>query len=468
MNRNETEHKPVIGVLGIMQELYLDMFPGIVERQEKYARELTARLDPVADIRFHGAVYNRERIERGVAALTAEGCDGIMIVMLTYGASLLIVNAFRDLTLPLFLANVQPEQTVSDRWDMADLTYNQGIHGAQDTANALLRMGKTFTVFTGDWHSPAFVEAVGDFAAAAQARSVMRQSRVAVFGQMPGMGDILTDPNALMRRLGPQIDHLGTGELVSAMQEVTPSAIAAVVDECRRHFAIDPKLGDTSLEEAARLQIAIKTVLDRGRYASWTLYFNAIGLDGRFRQIHMMAASNLMAAGYGYAAEGDSNCASLMIAGRAIADDPCFTEMYAMDFPKDAFLQSHMGEGNWKIARKDRPIRLIDRPLAIGGLDNPPTVVFQGQPGPATLASLVSLAGETYRLVVTQGEILDTSELPKVEMPNFFFHPRQGIVTCMNGWLKAGGTHHQVLHLGDQRRRWAEFCRISGIEYVEV
>ena len=51
-----------------------------------------------------------------------------------------------------------------------------------------------------------------------------------------------------------------------------------------------------------------------------------------------------------------------------------------------------MGEGNWKIARKDRPIRLIDRPLEIGGLENPPTLVFSAQPGPATLVSLVSLA----------------------------------------------------------------------------
>jgi L-arabinose isomerase len=157
-----------------------------------------------------------------------------------------------------------------------------------------------------------------------------------------------------------------------------------------------------------------------------------------------------------------------MIAGRAIAPDPHFTEMYAMDFRRDAVLQSHMGEGNWKIARRDRPIRLIDRPLGIGGLDNPPTVLFQGQPGPATLVSLVSLVGERYRLVVAQGEILDTEELPRVEMPYFFFRPERGVAACLDGWLNAGGTHHQVLHLGDVRRRWAAFCDMCGVEYVEV
>ncbi|WP_237154252.1 L-arabinose isomerase family protein, partial [Oryzibacter oryziterrae] len=200
----------------------------------------------------------------------------------------------------------------------------------------------------------------------------------------------------------------------------------------------------------------------------FSIYFNEIGYDGRFNQIHMMAASNLMAEGYGYAAEGDTNCASLMVAGRAIQADPQFTEMYAMDFKLDAALQSHMGEGNWKVARKDRRPKLIDRPLGIGGLDNPPTVLFQGEPGPATLVSLVSIGADKYRLVVSQGTILDTEELPGLEMPYFFFKPDTGVKECLNGWLKNGGTHHQVLHLGDTRAKWKAYCELADVEYVEV
>ena len=51
-----------------------------------------------------------------------------------------------------------------------------------------------------------------------------------------------------------------------------------------------------------------------------------------------------------------------------------------MDWKLDSVLISHMGEGNWRIARPDRPVRLIDRPLGIGGLDNPPTPVFSAVP----------------------------------------------------------------------------------------
>ena len=49
------------------------------------------------------------------------------------------------------------------------MTYNQGVHGAQDTANAMVRAGKRFAVLTDDWKSEAFRADVGRWARAAAA-----------------------------------------------------------------------------------------------------------------------------------------------------------------------------------------------------------------------------------------------------------------------------------------------------------
>ena len=95
-----------------------------------------------------------------------------------------------------------------------------------------------------------------------------------------------------------------------------------------------------------------------------------------------------------------------------------------MDFPSDSILMSHMGEGNWKIARSDRPVRLIKRPLGIGRLADPPTFLFQYQPGPATLAPRWSRwRASAFRLVVAEGENLDSQLLPALEMPYGQFRP---------------------------------------------
>jgi L-arabinose isomerase len=127
-----------------------------------------------------------------------------------------------------------------------------------------------------------------------------------------------------------------------------------------------------------------------------------------------------------------------------------------------------MGEGNWKIARPDRPVRLIDRPLGIGRLDNPPTPVFSAVPGPATTAALVPLDGEIYRLVVARGEVLDTVELPKVEMHYFHFRPARGMETFMDDWLRLGAPHHFVLNLGDHVDRWRHVAELLDLEYEEI
>ena len=127
-----------------------------------------------------------------------------------------------------------------------------------------------------------------------------------------------------------------------------------------------------------------------------------------------------------------------------------------------------MGEGNWKIARTDEPVRLIKRSLGIGRLGDPPTFLFRYQPGPATLASLVSLGGEKFRMVVAEGSNLDLPVLPALEMPYGQFSPKSGMRDCMNAWLAAGGTHHMVMNLGLHADKWEVFCRLNNIEYVEV
>jgi L-arabinose isomerase len=142
--------------------------------------------------------------------------------------------------------------------------------------------------------------------------------------------------------------------------------------------------------------------------------------------------------------------------------------MYSLDFGKDAALMSHMGEGNWKIARKDRPVKLIDRPLDIGDLENPPTAVFSAEPGDATMISLVPIEGNNYRLVAAKGKILDTQEIQGIPMNYTFFKPDKGIKKSMDLWLKYGGTHHQVLFLGDHINKIKQLCEVLNIEYSEA
>src|SRR3954449_12844196 len=248
--------RPRIGVLGIMQALYDEMLPGITERQGAYARELGDALAGVADVEVAAPARDRDDIDRTVADFERQGLDGLLVVMLTYGPGMRVSRALSHTPLPICLANVQPVPGVTAEWDMADLTYNQGIHGAQDTANAMVRAGRPFTVVTAEWHSDAFRDTIGRGARAAAAVTRWRSLKVGVFGYaMNGMGDIRVDVHALMRSLGPQVDAVAPGDLVRAAATVPNDDVRALIADEDARFEVDARLSDAERSDHARMQL---------------------------------------------------------------------------------------------------------------------------------------------------------------------------------------------------------------------
>ena len=464
-----TLRKPKLALLALMTEGYESVFPGIIARQTKYAHELVETMSKAADVSFAGIGLNRSAIEELVKQYNAEGLDGMVIVLLAYSQGNYLTRALENNRLPLALAVVQPDQEVLDDWVELDLTVNQGIHGAQDNANIIMKSGVPCQFFAGNRHEERFVMFLSDFAKACYARSTLKNMRTAAFSRMCGMGDILTDEYAFTRVIGPEVCHDTIGSIVSRMQKVSDTEIAAQIEKDKQQHDVDLKLSYEAHAEAVRMYLAFKSYLQEKGYGAYTAHFDQFADDGRFKQLPLYAASNLLAEGYGYAAEGDYMCASMVAAADALgSNDANFTEMYTMDFAKKAIIFCHAGEGNWATHRKDMKVKLIDRYLGEGGLENPPPHIFTPEVGRATLTSLAYAGNGKFRLVLAMGNILPKSDLTGCEMPYFFWRPDSGIEKCVEAWILNGGTHHEVINLGDVRARWKMLCSMLNIEYVEV
>ena len=215
------QKRPQIGLLGLMTDGYEPIFPGITARQEAYAREIVSTCKDAVDLHFPGAAKNREEIEQTVAAFNAANLDGILIVLLAYSQGAWILRALQDNRLPIALAIVQPAQVVGSDWEELDLTVNQGIHGAQDNANVIVRMGIPCQFFAGNRHEERFKTFVEDFGKAALVRSKLRRLKVAIFGRMGGMGDFWTDDMVCFDKIGPEFGLHVLGSVGAAMELIT-------------------------------------------------------------------------------------------------------------------------------------------------------------------------------------------------------------------------------------------------------
>ena len=70
--------------------------------------------------------------------------------------------------------------------------------------------------------------------------------------------------------------------------------------------------------------------------------------------------------------------------------------------------------------------------------------------------------------MISRGEVLDTPELPKVEMHYFHFRPDRGMERFMDRWLALAGPHHFVTNLGDHRGRWRRLAQLLDLECEEI
>jgi L-arabinose isomerase len=465
----EKLEKPKLGFLGLITDGYESVFPGITARQEKYAQEIVAFSRDAADLRFPGAAKNRKEIEAIVESFNAQKLDGILIILLAYSQATWLLRALQNNRLPIALAIVQPDQEVGKEWKELDLTVNQGIHGAQDNANMIMKEKFPCQYFAGNRNERRFKAFIEDFGRAGVVYRKMRELRVAIFGRMGGMGDILTDDMAFFSKIGPEFVHQDLGSVVTAMSTLTDAELEASMARDHRNFEVDPTMPKESHKEATRIYLGFKKHLENNGFKAFSAHFDNFGADGRFKQLPLMGASHLMADGYGYAAEGDAVCASMVYAAHHLGDGGGnFTEMYTMDFKLGAIIFCHAGEGNWATCRKDQKPKLIDRFLGEGGLANPPTPLFTPQYGEATLVSMVSVSGTNFRLVVARGEILPKTDMVNCEMPYIFFKPHSGIEKCVEAWVTQGGTHHETISLGNTASRWKMLCTMWGVEYVEV
>jgi len=459
--------KPRIGILALMQGLYDHSQPEIPANQTRFVQDVIGQLADVVEVDFPGLSKERPDAERIVKHFNEANLDGIMVINTLYSPGMRIVQSFKQNNLPVLLANIQPLPDVTDDWNWSLLTTNQGIHGIQDTSNMLMRLGYKPAIITEDWKNVRFKTFVENWALAANTVRRLKSCRLALMQKMQNMGDILGDEVAYFQRFGIEVLHEGVGQIVRYLDLISESEVDAQIAVDKKNFEVKD-VPEKNHRYAARLQLAFEKFLEAKKYDGFSANFMIYEEDGRLDQLPILGACNMMAKGYAYSAEGDVHILALMAAGHLLIGNPHFTEMYSLDFGRDACMFAHMGEGNWKIARKDRPVLLIDRPLDIGNKDNPPTPIFSAETGTTTVASLVPINGDQYRFVAMRGEVLDTHIIAGIPMNHTFFKPDNGVKAAMDGWLKYGGTHHQVMWTGDHLERLEQLCKIWGIEFVVV
>jgi len=286
---------------------------------------------------------------------------------------------------------------------------------------------------------------------------------------MEGMGDFGLDETALLAQVGAQVHHVAMKTVAQRAKDAPQDAIAKQMAFDREHFQFGEGITDEEHEASSRLEYALRQTLHKDGLHGFTAHFGAVEQDGWLDTLPFLAASKLMGEGYGFGGEGDVTSTVAVAMLQELAGMANFTEMFTMDFENNATLMMHMGEGNWRMARKDEPVHILRNALELFDLRVAPLLLTHSlEPGEVTLVSLTTGPQGRIRLVVTEGELLDFKYVPDLARPHHKFRPEGDLSDFLTRFSLVGGSHHQALAYG----RWAgtleKVAQLLGIEYFQV
>lgn len=455
--------------------------PEVLEEVRAHAEHLAVSLNqsdeiPV-NILFKQVLTTPSEVSQTLKeANTSEKCIGLIAWMHTFSPAKMWIHGLKQLQKPLFHLHTQFHRDIP--WSEIDMDYmnmHQSAHGGREFGFIQSRMRMSRKVVVGHWQDADVQAQLGIWSRAALGWHELQQVRVARLGD--NMREVaVTEGNKVSAQLqlGFSVNGYGMGDLVQHLDQVSAQAIEELVAEYESSYQLMPALQANgqqrhALEEAARIELALRSFLNEGGFTAFTDTFeNLHGLS----QLPGIAAQRLMADGFGFGAEGDWKTAALLRAMKVMATGlkggNSFMEDYTYHFDPNGMgvLGAHMLEICPSIT--DGPVNCEVHPLGIGGKADPVRLVFTASEGSALNASLIDL-GNRFRLVVNTVEGHSPLEsLPKLPVASVFWKPYPDLQTAAAAWILAGGAHHTVYSQNLTVDHLETLAEMAGIELLLI
>ncbi len=461
-------NQPRVGLLPLYVKLYDEALPGLAARVEPFVERI---LSALRDVGCEACVAPTARTSpdfaRAVERFEAAGVDAILTLHLAYSPSLEAAEVLARTRLPIVMLDTTPDHDFGGHVDPMRLLYNHGVHGLQDLASVLRRMGKPYRVVAGHLDDADFMPRCVSLIRAARAAQSLRAMRtLRIGGTFPGMGDFAVEDDVLQRVLGITVENIEPAHLAAAVNTISDEAVAAELAADRMQYRVE--CDEAVHARSVRLGLGLREFLARGGYGAFSVNFLAFKeAGGPVNTVPFLECCKAMARGMGYAGEGDVLTAALVGALAHGFGPTTFTEIFCPDWAGQSLFLSHMGEINPAVSAA-QPL-LYEKQHTITPTLNPATLACAPRAGPATWVNLAPGPHESFRLITASVEVLADGTHPDLDRwVRAWIRPAVALPRFLEEFSHLGGTHHSALLLGDHTAAMAAVSAFLQIEHCPI
>ncbi|MCH5596851.1 L-arabinose isomerase [Niabella ginsengisoli] len=449
----------------------------VAEHSKEIAAYINAHSAIPVTVIYKGTLKSTEEIYNFCAeANHSKDCIGVITWMHTFSPAKMWINGLKILHKPLLHFHTQYNRDIP--WGSIDMDFmntNQSAHGDREFGFMVSRMRKRRKVVVGHWQDDNAIERIAVWTRAAAGWHDWQGARFVRFGDnMRYVAVTDGDKVEAELRFGYSVNTHGIGDLVKVINDVSDKEVNDLIAEYFETYNVMESLHQRgpqyqSLIDAAKIELGLKHFLEDGNYKGYSDTFE--DLHG-MKQLPGIGSQRMMAAGYGFAGEGDWKTAALVramkVMGAGLPGGNSFMEDYTYHFdPNNSLvLGSHMLEICPSIANGKANVEI--HALGIGGKEDPVRLVFNATGGPALNASVVDM-GNRFRLLVNEVEAVDAqNDLPKLPVARVLWKPYPDMNTGCAAWILAGGAHHTGYSQNLTSEHLEDFADMAGIEFTLI
>ncbi|MCP4640689.1 MAG: hypothetical protein GY851_09665 [bacterium] len=461
---DDLKRQPRIGLLPLYLKLYDETRPEVRAGFDPFLKAITDGFAAEGvDVVCADVCRVEAEFKAAVAQFNDADIDLIVTVHLAYSPSLESAQTLASAKQPVLMLDTTMDAAFGLDVDPSRIMYNHGIHGVQDLASMLRRLGKRYAVVAGHvTESKVLKRAVAAARGALAARCLKTTKALRVGDSFEGMGDFAPVETIMNRFLGIACEQVGADAVAAEAGSVTDADVDAEMQRDRDAFQVEAS--EDVHRRSVRVGLALRRLLEKGGYSALSVNFLAFDSpDGAANTMPFLEICKAMARGYGYAGEGDVLTAALVGALSQSLGRTTFCEVFCPDWQGGSLFLSHMGEINPEIAA-DKP-RLIEKDFPWTPAENPAAITCAPAPGPAVLVNLAPGPRGKFGLIAAPVEVLgDTTNDEMRDSVRGWIKPSGPVETFLEQYSYHGGTHHSALVLGNQMEAihaFAHFAKLS-------